>query len=80
MSSSMAILSIQLDGPALLRGFFGEPRYVLTVMKNTCATLAVEPIMQARAIIYMPSHVLAFLWHRFLTIDAYYQFDDVCFS
>ncbi|KAJ5656284.1 hypothetical protein N7507_008234 [Penicillium longicatenatum] len=76
MSSPSAILPIQLDEPALLRGYFGESGHVLTVMKNTCAILAVEPIIQARATIYTPSHVLAFLWHRFLTTDASYQSDD----
>lgn len=68
---------LPFDGPALLQCFFGEFDDVKSLIKETMAILAVDPIIQARCTIYIPYPVTAFLWHRFLTIGASYEATDV---
>jgi hypothetical protein len=65
------------NGPSLLQWFFGDYDYVKTVMEETSAILAVEPIIQKRSTAYILSPVSAFLWHRFLTTRAFYEATDV---
>lgn len=77
MVSHSAPVSMPLNGPALLQCSFGDFDYVKIVMEETCALLAVEPIVQKRSTVYIPSPVSAFLWHRLLTTRASYEATDV---
>ncbi|KAJ5769723.1 uncharacterized protein N7511_001774 [Penicillium nucicola] len=64
------------NGPDLLQLFFGEFDDVQSVMKQTDALLAVEPIMQKRSTVYISSPVSSFLWHNLLMRASYESMDQ----
>ncbi|KAJ5766683.1 uncharacterized protein N7511_004299 [Penicillium nucicola] len=80
MASHSAPFAMPSDSPALLQCFFGDFDYVKSLMKETAALLAVEPIIQKRSTVYIPSPVSAFLWHRLLTTRASYEATDEDFG
>ncbi|KAJ5742678.1 uncharacterized protein N7511_011249 [Penicillium nucicola] len=75
MASHLAPVSMPFNGPDLLQLFFGEFDDVQSVMKQTDALLAVQPIMQKRSTIYISSPVSSFLWHNILTMACYKSTD-----
>lgn len=62
MSLHPVTVPVPFDGPTLLLCFFGELGDVKTVIKETFAILAVEPIIRALSTIYISSPAFAFIW------------------